>query len=248
MEADLNDLELAALVAALEHLLSQRGVNVCGSEWGKQLGDGLFEFRIRHTANEIKSMFGPGSGSADRGKVLLRVLCHAYGDKIVLLLSGYDKGGTRARSASRRRFDSARQKPPRRIQGAPGTGSQVRAPRSSSSREGTRLTAYVLKHILGMAEGGAVGTHPERLPAAVGTREQRGGPRSACGVRSGLRHRPADHRTPRKASVDSSPALGEDRDPTGADQPDRTWRDSPTSATLARIAEALGADLRLVER
>ena len=27
----------------------------------------------------------------DREEVLLRVYCHAYGDKIVLLLAGYDK-------------------------------------------------------------------------------------------------------------------------------------------------------------
>jgi len=35
---------------------------------------GLFEFRLRDSA------------------LLLRVFCHAYGDRIVLLLHGYDKG------------------------------------------------------------------------------------------------------------------------------------------------------------
>ncbi len=88
----LNDLKIAALLAALEHVLSHLGVNICASEWGKQLGDGLFEFRIRHTAAEIESMFGAGSRGGRRGKVLLRVFCHAYGDKIVLLMNGYDKG------------------------------------------------------------------------------------------------------------------------------------------------------------
>ena len=93
MDADLNDLELAALLAGLEQVLSHRGINVCGTEWGKQLGDGLFEFRVRHTADEIQHMFGdaPVTG-ARRGNVLLRVFCHAYGDKVVLLLNGYDKG------------------------------------------------------------------------------------------------------------------------------------------------------------
>jgi len=39
-----------------------------------QLGGGLFEFRLRDS------------------ELLLRVFCHAYGDRIVLLLHGYDKG------------------------------------------------------------------------------------------------------------------------------------------------------------
>ena len=42
------------------------GVEVCQTEWGKQLGEGLFEFRVRR---------------------------HAYGTKVVLLLNGYDKAG-----------------------------------------------------------------------------------------------------------------------------------------------------------
>ncbi|HUQ62922.1 MAG TPA: hypothetical protein VM121_04135 [Acidimicrobiales bacterium] len=93
MESDLTDLELAALLSAFEHVLQSHGVQVCGTEWGTQLGDGLFEFRIRHSADEIKSMFGGASGTGrDGGKVLLRVFCHAYGNKIVLLLNGYDKG------------------------------------------------------------------------------------------------------------------------------------------------------------
>lgn len=91
MDSDLTDIERAALLSALDLVLSHRGVDVCGTSWGKQLGDGLFEFRIRHTAEEIASMFGAHSSAARNGdKVLLRVLCHAYGAKIVLLLHGYD--------------------------------------------------------------------------------------------------------------------------------------------------------------
>ena len=49
-ESDLTDVELAALMSALEFVLSHLGIGVCGTEWGKQLGGGLFEFRIRHEA------------------------------------------------------------------------------------------------------------------------------------------------------------------------------------------------------
>jgi hypothetical protein len=106
----LTDLELAALLSAFEHVLSHQGLGVCGSEWGKQLGEGLFEFRIRHTAAEINSMFGSASPGGARGKVLLRVFCHAYGDKIVLLLNGYDKGADPSEKRQRREIALARKR------------------------------------------------------------------------------------------------------------------------------------------
>jgi hypothetical protein len=86
-----------AMVAAIEQVLTKQGVDVCRSSWGKTLGQGLFEFRVRHTAAEIRGMFGgdplgPGDHERPPGKILLRAFCHAYGDRIVLLLGGYDKG------------------------------------------------------------------------------------------------------------------------------------------------------------
>jgi len=66
------------------------------SQWGKQLGEGLFEFRIRHSAAEIEHMFTGASSSrqaAKRENVLLRVFYHAYGTKVVLLLNGDDEAG-----------------------------------------------------------------------------------------------------------------------------------------------------------
>jgi hypothetical protein len=98
MDSTLSDLQLAAVLAGFEHVLRHRGVNVCASEWGKQLGGGLFEFRVRHTAVEIDAMFGSGSREGrGRGRVLLRVFCHAYGNRMVLLLNGYDKGADPSR-------------------------------------------------------------------------------------------------------------------------------------------------------
>jgi hypothetical protein len=110
MESALTDLELAALLSGFEHVLSHHGVNVCASEWGKQLGEGLFEFRVRHTAEETDSMFGgkpPGTG---HGRVLLRVFCHAYGNKVVLLLNGYDKGGDPSAKRQEREIRLARRR------------------------------------------------------------------------------------------------------------------------------------------
>jgi hypothetical protein len=110
MEEDLTDIELAALLSAFEHVLSHHGVNVCGGEWGKQLGEGLFEFRVRHTAEEIDAMFGGAPPGKGHGRVLLRVFCHAYGDKVVLLLNGYDKGADPSDNRQQREIRLARKR------------------------------------------------------------------------------------------------------------------------------------------
>jgi hypothetical protein len=113
MDSDLADLELAALVSGLEHVLRRRGGGVCQTERGKQLGEGLFEFRIRHTSAEIEHMFTGASSSrqaAKREKVLLPVFCHAYGTKVVLLLNGYDKAGDRSDKRQLREVTLARRR------------------------------------------------------------------------------------------------------------------------------------------
>lgn len=113
MESELSDVELAALLAGLEQVLGHRGIDVCGTEWGKQLGEGLFEFRIRHTAAEIRKMFGgdpPGEGGGGATRVLIRVFCHAYGAKVVLLLNGYSKGSDPRQKRQQREIALARKR------------------------------------------------------------------------------------------------------------------------------------------
>ncbi len=70
-----------AMLEVLQHL----GIGVCGTEFGRQLGGGLFEFRLRRDLADIL-------GKGGEEKVLLRVFCHAHGRRLVLLLGGYDKG------------------------------------------------------------------------------------------------------------------------------------------------------------
>jgi hypothetical protein len=80
---------------------------------GAQLGEGLFKFRIRHTSAEIEHMFTGAAASrqaARREKVLLHVFCHAYGMKIVLLLSGYDKAGDPSDKRQQREITVARRR------------------------------------------------------------------------------------------------------------------------------------------
>lgn len=64
----------ASMVAAIREILTQQGIDVCGTPFGKHLGEGLAEFRVREDA------------------ITLRLFFHAHGVKQILLLSGFDKG------------------------------------------------------------------------------------------------------------------------------------------------------------
>ncbi len=75
-----------ALGYALNAVLQQLGLGVCGTEFGKQLGGGLFEFRLR------RDLRNPAGVREEAGRLLLRVFCHAHGDRLLLLVGGYDKG------------------------------------------------------------------------------------------------------------------------------------------------------------
>jgi hypothetical protein len=86
---DLSVRQRRALGYAIYRLLQRYGVGVCDTEFGRQLGGGLFEFRLRVKAR------------TDGESALLRVFCHAAGDRVILLLGGYDKG----KNPGRRRQD-----------------------------------------------------------------------------------------------------------------------------------------------
>lgn len=45
-----------------------------------------------------------------RSPILLRVYCHAYGDKIVLLLAGYDKGADPSKKHENKEIQLARKR------------------------------------------------------------------------------------------------------------------------------------------
>jgi Phage derived protein Gp49-like (DUF891) len=71
--------ERAAVLAAIDVALRTKGPDVCSTEYGKPLGDGLFELRIRHDADTIRRKAGQAARGEPSGPVLLRVFCHAYG-------------------------------------------------------------------------------------------------------------------------------------------------------------------------
>lgn len=110
-----------AIGVALTEVLQRHGIDVCATEWGKQLGDGLFEFRVRHDAGEIIAMFTnkEPDNEPDEARLALRVFCHAHGDRLVLLCAGYDKAADpsekredREIALARRRLREYRQRGP----------------------------------------------------------------------------------------------------------------------------------------
>lgn len=94
---DLDSVKERALIAALRNILAYDGIGVCSSSWGKwiQGAPGIFEFRVRHDAATIlrdRGLLVPAKLDTSHSNILLRVFCHAHGEKIVLLLAAYDKG------------------------------------------------------------------------------------------------------------------------------------------------------------
>ena len=112
IKSDLSGEQRAALGKAMQHTLQVLGVGVCATQFGKQLGDGLCEFRLRYDLAELVSRFEgrPASDETSPEQILLRVFFHAYGDKIVLLLHGYDKGADPSPRRQQREIAEARKR------------------------------------------------------------------------------------------------------------------------------------------
>jgi hypothetical protein len=74
--------------------LEVRGIELGSTPWLKALGEGLFEFRVRHDAATIERTYGSTShpSSPTQHKILLRLFIHFHGNKVILLLHGYDTG------------------------------------------------------------------------------------------------------------------------------------------------------------
>jgi hypothetical protein len=83
-----------AIGVAMFEILQHEGPFVVGTNFGKSLGGGIFEFRLDQDATQVLARKGKPAKpeAAEASKILLRVFCHALGDRVVLLLGGYDKG------------------------------------------------------------------------------------------------------------------------------------------------------------
>lgn len=55
----LGNYEQAVLVAAIENVLEPYGIDICHGDWGKSLGQNLYEFRIRRSLPTILREYRP---------------------------------------------------------------------------------------------------------------------------------------------------------------------------------------------
>jgi phage-related protein len=96
-----------AVGQAMDKVLQRDGMGVCGTEFGKQLGQGLFEFRVRASSADVLS---PRDGDARPWEMLVRIFCHAHGNKLILLLGGYDKAKDPSRKHQQTEIETARRR------------------------------------------------------------------------------------------------------------------------------------------
>ena len=59
----LNEYEQAVVDAVIENIVAPLGMNICDTEWGKPLGGGLYEVRIRRTLSAIRTWGVPAGGA-----------------------------------------------------------------------------------------------------------------------------------------------------------------------------------------
>ena len=109
---DLGEIEFEALATAIEEILEKDGIALASTPWLKALGEGLHEFRVRHDAATITALYADSGASkpAKPAKILLRLFVHFHGQKIILLLHGYDKGSDDSPRRQNKEIEEARKR------------------------------------------------------------------------------------------------------------------------------------------
>jgi phage-related protein len=107
-----------ALGTAMRQILQQHGTDICSTEWGSHVAPKIMEFRLRMRGSQVinteaeiheidpeaaKERFGLDSSE----DILLRVFFTARGEKLVLLLHGYDKGESPGHKHQQKQIDEA---------------------------------------------------------------------------------------------------------------------------------------------
>jgi hypothetical protein len=102
-------LKRRAIGVALNEFLRYLGPEVVRTDFGKSLGGGLYEFRVDQDAEQILRKAGKDPRpEPEEGKILLRVFFHPHGNKLILLLSGYDKGEHPSKTYQNAQIEEAR--------------------------------------------------------------------------------------------------------------------------------------------
>jgi putative component of toxin-antitoxin plasmid stabilization module len=105
----LSPLKKRAMGVAINEVLQYEGPAVAEGNMGDNLGGGLYEFRLDQNAEQILRRKGKvPKPEPEKGKILLRLFFHPHGNKLLLLLCGYDKGERSSRSHQQEEIQAAR--------------------------------------------------------------------------------------------------------------------------------------------
>lgn len=102
----------AVAIKVLEKVVQPLGIDVCSTEWGKALGAGLYEIRIRTSLHSAETWGASDPGPAEDPKenrtVLLRIFTTFHGSKVVLLFNAYNKGKDPSETRQQKEIKKAR--------------------------------------------------------------------------------------------------------------------------------------------
>ena len=133
-----------------------------GSDFGKNLGGGLYEFRVDQDAEQILRKTGRHpKREPDEGKILLRLFFHAHGNRLILLLAGYDKAEHTSKAYQNKEIEAARKVPTRRTAPRLGAPSRLTGPTSIGQGVGTARSRDRFQ-----AAGAMAGTSRRTMPRA----------------------------------------------------------------------------------
>lgn len=92
---ELTSAQRRAVAAALRELVAEMGQDICKTDFGDNIGEGLIELRLRQPADQVLRRMGrpvTDPHPEDHAEaILLRVFLHPHGRKQILVLHGYDK-------------------------------------------------------------------------------------------------------------------------------------------------------------
>ncbi len=104
-----------ALQAAIEEVLAVNGSALIGTKWMHKVvnGDGVYEFRIDNDEGQIHARTGISDPDVDDDMevdVLVRVFFIFDGQRVILLLSAYDKGEDDSARRQNREIEEAKRR------------------------------------------------------------------------------------------------------------------------------------------
>ena len=108
----LSDEKFAALNKANQNILAVQGIQLSATSWLKPLGEGLYEFRIRHQASEIEGMYKSKGRKPPKSKnsISIREFITFDKGKVILLLGAYDKGRDPSRKTQQKQISLAQKR------------------------------------------------------------------------------------------------------------------------------------------